>query len=61
VHCAKKKSDPECGGNFTPFLGPAFNRREILSVVKSASLTPRRSKAPAHPSQDAKVTVISAR
>ena len=46
VHCAKQKTQPE-RGNSTPFLGPAFNRREILATVKSAGLTPRRSKAPA--------------
>jgi carbamoyltransferase len=46
VHCAKQKTQPE-RGNSTPFLGPAFNRREILAAVKSAGLTPRRSKAPA--------------
>ena len=46
VHCAKQKSPPE-RGNATPYLGPAFNRREILAAVKSAGLTPRRSKSPA--------------
>ena len=46
VHCAKQKTQPE-RSNSTPFLGPAFNRREILAAVKSAGLTPRRSKAPA--------------
>jgi carbamoyltransferase len=46
VHCAKQKSRPE-RGNSTPYLGPAFDRREILAAVKSAGLTPRRSKAPA--------------
>jgi carbamoyltransferase len=46
VHCAKRKSPPQ-RGNSTPFLGPAFNRREILAAVRSAGLTPRRSKAPA--------------
>jgi carbamoyltransferase len=46
VHCAKQKTQPE-RGNSTPFLGPAFNRREILAAVKAAGLTPRRSKAPA--------------
>jgi carbamoyltransferase len=46
VHCAKQKSHPE-RGNSTPFLGPAFDRREILAAVKSAGLTLRRSKAPA--------------
>jgi carbamoyltransferase len=46
VHCARQKSRPE-RGNSTPYLGPAFDRREILAAVKSAGLTPRRSKAPA--------------
>ena len=45
VHCAKQKSLPERGSS-TPFLGPEFNRREILAAVKSAGLTPRRSKVP---------------
>src|SRR5262245_34177603 len=51
VHCAKQKSHPE-RGNSTPFLGPEFNRREILTAVKSAGLTPRRSKAPARHAAD---------
>src|SRR6202034_605510 len=46
VHCAKGKSHPE-RGNSTPFLGPSFSRREIIAAVKSAGLTPRRSKSPA--------------
>ena len=46
VHCAKQKSPPERGTS-TPYLGPKFNRREILAAVKSAGLTPRRSKSPA--------------
>src|SRR5262249_49413556 len=46
VHFAKRESPPQ-RGNSTPFLGPAFNRREILAAVRSAGLTPRRSKAPA--------------
>ena len=51
VHCAKQKSHPE-RGNSTPFLGPAFSRREILAAVKSAGFTPRRSKAPARDAAD---------
>ena len=51
VHCAKQKSPPE-RGNFTPYLGPAFNRHEILAAVKSAGLTPRRSKSPARAAAD---------
>jgi carbamoyltransferase len=46
VHCAKQKTPPE-RGNSTPYLGPEFDRREILAAVKSAGLTPRRSKNPA--------------
>jgi carbamoyltransferase len=46
VHCDKQKSHPE-RGNSTPFLGPAFNRRDVLAAVKSAGLTARRSKSPA--------------
>jgi carbamoyltransferase len=51
VHCAKQKKPPE-RGNSTPYLGPAFNRREILAAVKSAGLTPRRSRAPARDAAD---------
>jgi len=46
VHCAKQKAGPE-RGNSTPYLGPAFSRREILAAVKSAGLTARISKTPA--------------
>jgi carbamoyltransferase len=51
VHCAKQKRPPE-RGNSTPYLGPAFNRREILAAVKSAGLTARRSKSPARDAAD---------
>jgi len=51
VHCAKHKTSPE-RGNSTPYLGPAFDRREILAAVKSAGLTPRRSKSPARDAAD---------
>ena len=51
VHCAKQKSHPE-RGNSTPFLGPAFNRYEILAAVKTAGLKARRSKTPAHDAAD---------
>jgi carbamoyltransferase len=51
VHCAKKKTHPE-RGNATPYLGPAFDRREILAAVKSAGLTSLRSKAPARDAAD---------
>jgi carbamoyltransferase len=47
VHCAKQKTSPERGMS-TPYLGPAFNRREILAAVKSAGLEARRSKSAGH-------------
>ncbi len=46
VHGAKQKTPIERGKS-TPYLGPAFDRREILAAVKSAGLTARRSKSPA--------------
>jgi carbamoyltransferase len=51
VHCAKQKRPPQ-RGNSTPYLGPEFNRREILAAVKSARLAARRSKAPAREAAD---------
>jgi carbamoyltransferase len=51
VHCAKQKKPPQ-RGNSTPYLGPAFDRRQILAAVKSAGLTARRSKAPAREAAD---------
>jgi carbamoyltransferase len=51
VHCAKHKSLPQRGSS-TPYLGPEFNRREVLAAVKSAGLTPRRSKSPARDAAD---------
>lgn len=51
VHCARQKTPPQ-RNNATPYLGPAFNRREILAAVKSAGLTARRSKAPAREAAD---------
>jgi carbamoyltransferase len=51
VHAARQKTAPE-RGNATPYLGPAFDRREILAAVKSAGLTPRRSKSPARDAAD---------
>jgi carbamoyltransferase len=51
VHCAKQKR-PARRGNSTPYLGPAFSRPEIFSAVKSAGLTPKRSKAPAREAAD---------
>ena len=51
VHCAKQKKPPERGTS-TPYLGPAFERREILAAVKAAGLTARRSKSPARDAAD---------
>jgi carbamoyltransferase len=51
VHCAKAKTPPQ-RGNFTPYLGPAFKRRDILAAVKSAGLTARHSKSPARDAAD---------
>ncbi len=51
VHCAKQRTPPRRSIS-TPYLGPEFNRREILAAVKSAGLTPRRSKAPAREAAD---------
>src|SRR5689334_20241956 len=51
VHCAKQKR-PLQRGNSTPYLGPAFKRRDILAAVKSAGLTARRSKSPAGDAAD---------
>jgi len=45
VHCAREKSRPRPGSS-TPYLGPAFERGEILAAVKAAGLTPKRSKDP---------------
>jgi carbamoyltransferase len=43
VHCAKQKTAPE-RGNSTPYLGPAFSRREILAAVKTAGQPPASAK-----------------
>jgi carbamoyltransferase len=51
VHCAKQKSPPQRGYS-TPYLGPAFKRRDILAAVKSAGLTARQSKSPARDAAD---------
>jgi len=51
AHCANQKRPPQ-RGNSTPYLGPAFKRREILAAVKSAGLTARRSKSPARDAAD---------
>ena len=46
VHGAKSKTPPE-RGNYTPYLGPSFRRREILDAVKLAGFRPKISKNPA--------------
>ena len=46
VHCAKQNKPPQRGYS-TPYLGPSFNRRDILAAIKSAGLKARRSKSPA--------------
>lgn len=46
VHAAKDKTPPQ-RGYATPYLGPAFKRREILAAVESSGLTARQSKSPA--------------
>jgi carbamoyltransferase len=45
VHCSKQKTSPERGMS-SPYLGPAFERREILAAVKSSGLEAHRSKSP---------------
>jgi carbamoyltransferase len=51
VHAARQKSSPERGKS-SPYLGPAFNRREILDAIKAAGLTPHRCKSPAREAAD---------
>jgi carbamoyltransferase len=51
VHCAKQKTRPKLGSS-TPYLGPSFDKRQILAAVKSAGLTSRRSKSPARDAAD---------
>jgi carbamoyltransferase len=51
VHCASRKRPPQ-RGNSTPYLGPAFTRRDILAAVRSAGLTARRTKSPARDAAD---------
>jgi carbamoyltransferase len=51
VHGAKQKK-PLQRGYSTPYLGPAFKRREILEAVKSAGLKARQSKSPARDAAD---------
>ena len=42
VHCAKQKRPPQ-RGNSTPYLGPAFKRRDIW--LRSSRLVSRRDEA----------------
>jgi carbamoyltransferase len=51
VHSARQKRPPQRGYS-TPYLGPAFKRRDILTAVKSAGLKARRSKSPARDAAD---------
>jgi carbamoyltransferase len=51
VHGAKRKSPIRKGGA-TPYLGPSFNRREILAAVEAAGLKARRSNSPARDAAD---------
>jgi carbamoyltransferase len=51
AHCAKSKTPPERGIS-TPYLGPAYSRREILAAVEAAGLTARRCKSPAREAAD---------
>lgn len=46
VHAAKSKLPPQRGYS-TPYLGPAFKRRDIQAAVKSSGLLSRQSKSPA--------------
>jgi carbamoyltransferase len=51
VHCAKERRHPKRGIS-TPYLGPEFDRREILAAVKSAGFAPNRSNDPARDAAD---------
>ncbi len=51
VHCAEAGKRPPPSGA-TPYLGPQYGEREILTAVKAAGLTPRRSKNPARDAAD---------
>jgi carbamoyltransferase len=51
VHCAEVGKRPPPSGA-TPYLGPQFGEREVMSAVKAAGLTPRRSKNPARDAAD---------
>lgn len=46
VHAAKSKLPPQRGAS-TPYLGPAFKRREIVAAVEASGLPSRQSKSPA--------------
>jgi carbamoyltransferase len=51
VHCAEHKTRPRPSGA-TPFLGPRFDERAVLSALSAAGLTPRRSRAAARDAAD---------
>ena len=51
VHCAERKTRPRPSGA-TPYLGPQFDERAVLAAVRSAGLTPRRTKAAARDAAD---------
>ncbi len=51
VHCAEQGVRPPPSGA-TPYLGPQFGEREIVSAIKDAGLTPRKSKNVAREAAD---------
>jgi carbamoyltransferase len=50
VHCAERATIPQAIA--TPYLGPQFDERAILTAAKAAGLTPRRSKDAARDAAD---------
>ena len=50
--CIAQSGNVRLRGNSTPYLGPAFKRRDILAAAGSAGLTARRSKSPARDAAD---------
>lgn len=51
VHCAERKTRPRPSGA-TPYLGPQFDERAVLAAIRSAGLTPWRTKAAARDAAD---------
>jgi carbamoyltransferase len=51
VYCADRRTRPRPSGA-TPFLGPQFDERAVLAAIRSAGLTPRRTKAAARDAAD---------